>query len=438
MTKKKFKLTEAEVEAATYDPAGPNVQRVWDTETTGFGLRLYPSGKKSFIVGYRTSGKPRMSFAVIGKVGQMKAKQARNEAQKILANERDPIQEDRDAKAEVAKKMLEQTRNPTITVLIDSYYAHHEKRQRNAEKAGSGRHLSKATLQQYRWTIEKYIRPYLSDWRVRDLKRGDIRAYIRDLTDQQKYSNYVANNILQRLKGLMRFALDEEYIEQNPCADVTTDYEYIPKDRTLTEKEIRVFWFGLENTSISKPVQLALKLLLVTAQRRSEIVEARWEWVDWEYKTLTIPRQNVKNRKGANVVPLSHLAIALLEELKSYSAGSPFIVPSQQKWNSHTAPQTVTNRLRENIDKLGADLATSFTPHDLRRTVATMLSSEEVQREHIKAVLNHAFGDVTESYINSSYINQKRRYLDLWATKLETILDSDRRGSNVVVIDKRK
>tara|TARA_Y100000294_G_scaffold79538_1_gene74759 strand:- start:654 stop:854 length:201 start_codon:yes stop_codon:yes gene_type:complete len=66
-----------------------------------------------------------------------------------------------------------------------------------------------------------------------------------------------------------------------------------------------------------------------------------------------------------------------------------------------------------------------------------MLSSQEVERENIKVVLNHSFNDVTEVYINRGYVNQKRRYLDLWARKLKSILDDEQETSNVVAIDNR-
>ncbi|WP_432474146.1 tyrosine-type recombinase/integrase [Amphritea sp. HPY] len=434
MSKKKDNLTKALIESATYDPEGPSVQYIWDGKLAGFGVRLYPSGKKSYVVGYRPEGNPRMKFSRIGKVDVLAVEKARGIARSILANKSDPIQERQQAKAEAAHQKLQMARKPSMRRLIEEYYNHHEKRQMAAEKGKGGKHLSKDTLKQYRWTIEKHIRPYWTDALVTDIQRVDVRTFIRGISN--KHGDKVANNVLQRLKALMRFALDEEYIGQNPCTDVSTDYQYIPVERTLSEAEIRCFWFGLEKTSIPPLVQLALKLLLVTAQRRSEIVTARWDWIDWDQKTLTIPRASVKNRKGSNIVPLSSLAICTLEKMKELSAGSPYLVPAPRNPNNHIAPQTVTNLLRRDFDKLGIDQDKGFTPHDLRRTVATMLSNEEVRREDIKAVLNHSFGDVTEVYINSGYIKQKRRYLDQWATTLENILENEDKVSNVVPINK--
>lgn len=93
--------------------------------------------------------------------------------------------------------------------------------------------------------------------------------------------------------------------------------------------------------------------------------------------------------------------------------------------------------MRDNIGHLGANIATAFTPHDLRRTVVAMLSGEEIQREHIKAVLSHTFGEVTEIYTNSQYINQKNRNLNLWTNKFQGILDDKPKPDNVIAIDKR-
>ncbi len=84
-------LTEKAVTAATFDPDGPGVQYLWDGKTTGFGVRLYPSGRKSFVVAYRSSPDSRMRFTVIGKVGQKKVRQAREEAGIILAGKEDSV-----------------------------------------------------------------------------------------------------------------------------------------------------------------------------------------------------------------------------------------------------------------------------------------------------------------------------------------------------------
>lgn len=431
---KKKLLNEAVVEAAVYDPHGPKVQYLWDTKTSGFGIRLYPSGKKSYVVGYRKPGNPTMRFHVFSQVGRAKVKPAREAAAQILANHIDPIAEKQEAIKQRSAEDLEDKRNPTISALIDEYFAYHEKRQKAALALGRGKHLSDQSLQQYRWAIEKHIRPYWRDTPVKQMQPVDVSTFIRELAID--HTDSVANNCLQRLKGLMKYAKKHGYIALNPTTDTDTDYEYLPTTRVLSENEIRTLWFNLANTSISKSIQLAFKLLLTTAQRRSEIVKARWDWVDLEQKILTVPNSNVKNRKGDNIVPLSDLALEILGEMKELSRDSAYLVPSSQHPNEHTAPQTVTNQLRANITNLGFDLDSRFTPHDLRRTVATMLSSEEVERDNIKVVLNHSFSDATEIYINNAYVNQKRRYLDLWAAKLRQILDGDRSPSNVVAIDR--
>jgi len=428
------RLNEQVVKNAEYDPSGPPVQYLWDTETSGFGIRLYPSGKKSYVVGYRVSGNPRMRFAVFHKVGQAKVKVAREKAKLILATHEDPIANKREATQQRIESELEIKRNPRMSRLIDEYYSHHERRQQVARLQGSGKHLSDQSLRIYKWTIEKHIRPFWQDFHVNQIQRTDVKSYVRGIAKAN--SDYVASHVLQRLKALINYALEEDYIETNPCVGVTTEYEYMPRTRVLSEEEIRKLWFNLESTAIAKPIQLALKLLLATAQRRSEIVKARWEWINFQQETLTIPRASVKNRKGDNIVPLSDLALEILVDMKELSAGTEYLVPSSQNPDKHISPQTVTHQLQANMTNLGFEEA-RFTPHDLRRTVATMLSSEEVEREHIKMVLNHTFSDTTEIYINTGYVNQKRRYLDLWAAKLRSILEGGVTPSNVVAMDQR-
>ncbi|MCZ6829326.1 MAG: Arm DNA-binding domain-containing protein, partial [Gammaproteobacteria bacterium] len=117
-------LTEELVALLKYDPEGSKVQYVWDGKTTGFCVRLYPSGKKSYVVGYRARPNTRMKFAVIGKVGQMKVRPARDEAARILANNEDPIQEKQDQVAQDASNALAALRNPSMSKLIEDYFSY--------------------------------------------------------------------------------------------------------------------------------------------------------------------------------------------------------------------------------------------------------------------------------------------------------------------------
>ena len=93
---KKKLLNEAVVEAAVYDPHGPKVQYLWDTKTSGFGIRLYPSGKKSYVVGDRKPGNPTMRFHVFNPVGRAKVNSAREARAQLLANPVAPHDEQND------------------------------------------------------------------------------------------------------------------------------------------------------------------------------------------------------------------------------------------------------------------------------------------------------------------------------------------------------
>lgn len=218
---KKTNLTEESVDAAEYDPAGPVVQYLWDTKTTGFGIRLYPSGKKSYVVGYRPKAGGRMRFAIFGKVGIEKVKPARAKAKLILANNRDPVAEKKDAISQAMGQEFEDKRNPTLSRLVDNYFEYQEQRLRSALEQGTGKHLSRQSIDQYRWTIEKYIRPAWPEIPIKNIQRADVKSLVREVAKEN--TEYVANGVLMRIRGLMRFALDDDLIEHDPSRDVRTD-----------------------------------------------------------------------------------------------------------------------------------------------------------------------------------------------------------------------
>jgi len=435
-------LTKAVIEQAAWNPDGPKTQLLADEKLIGYYLRLYPGAKagslrhKSYAIGYRMPGCAQYDLFVFSKCDRRDPDAARKRARSLLGGVEDgadPKEGKRRKRQEAQVAKLEALRAVSVATLVTNYFTTQERRQKQAEEGQPVKALAKSTLAQYRWCIDAHILPHWKDIDVGAIERADVKAWVRKMAEEGAGPAPI-NDALTRFRALMAFAVEEDVIASNPAKEVKTDYSYQPRERTLSDDEIRTLWTGLEASEIAKPVQLAYKLLLLTAQRRSEIVEAKWADVDLKQNTLFVPRSRVKNRAGANIVPLSPMAVDLLGELRKLTGGTNWLFPSPLKKDAPYSPATVTTTLRQNMAKLGfKDGDDPFRVHDLRRTVATNLAREEVERENIKAVLNHTFGDVTEVYITSNYVQQKRRYLTLWAEKLRRILDKTDDG-NVVAI----
>ncbi|OGT07868.1 MAG: hypothetical protein A2X78_04155 [Gammaproteobacteria bacterium GWE2_37_16] len=170
---------------------------------------------------------------------------------------------------------------------------------------------------------------------------------------------------------------------------------------------------------------VTLKLQLVTAQRKGEVVGAEWDEFDFKNARWTIPASKAKNGNN-NIVPLSELALELLQELKTLSNGSKWLLPSP-RGDKHIIPTAIDRALRNNINKF-KDVK-PFTPHDLRRTAASHMTALGVSRLVVSKLLNHVENSVTAIYDRHSYDKEKRAAVDAWSEKLKEITFSKVRVS---------
>jgi integrase len=188
------------------------------------------------------------------------------------------------------------------------------------------------------------------------------------------------------------------------------------------------------------PTKLALKLLLVTAQRRGEITFAKWTHFDLERtrrdKGKTVPdplwiipvellkTSHAKRKKPEpHVVPLSPLAVQLLKKLKQLTGEGAYLLPARAtaKSDAPYSEAVLSRAVRENKDHFGIE---NFTPHDLRRSAATHMTKLGVPRLHVEKVLNHATGDIAEIYDRNDYYLEKRAALEKWGKHLSELIKS--------------
>ena len=137
----------------------------------------------------------------------------------------------------------------------------------------------------------------------------------------------MANRTLAVIRSMLAYAVDKDIIATNPARDVQAPAKEVKRDRILSDTEIRKFWTGLDVARMPEPVKLALKLQLVTAQRRCEIIQASWLEFDLPNRLWTIAAARSKNG-NAHAVSLSDLALELIEEIKGNYIKSKGIIYS--------------------------------------------------------------------------------------------------------------
>jgi integrase len=387
----------------------PKAERYEVWEGNGFGCRVTPRGVKSWVWLYRFDGRPRrMTLGTYPAMSLAKARVRLAEAQETLAKEgKDP------GTALVATRQAERAAE-TVGELVEGYL----------EKWARPRKRSAAEDERI---LRKDIVPAWGRRKAKDIRRKDVIALLDAIVERG--SPIAANRTLAVVRRMYNWAISRDLVEANPCHMVKAPGKETRRDRVLSDGEIARLWHGLDNAAMSEGVRLALRLQLVTAQRRGEVVGAKWAEVDREVRVWTIPPEKSKNGM-AHRVPLSPLALELLDAIQANANGSPWLFPSPRGEKPITG-RAIDHALRLNLSRIGLS---DTTPHDLRRSAASHMTSMGISRLTVGKILNHIENGVTAVYDRYSYDAEKRHALDAWGSRLTTILGGDTATGNVVAM----
>lgn len=326
------KITKRTVDALT--PSDRDVFK-WDSELRGFGVRLKPSGALSYLVQYRNQ-QGRSRRLTVGSHGRLTTEEARKEARLILSEVEkgnDPAGERSDFRSA-----------PTVSELCDRFLNDHAKE-----------HKKSSSVESDERNIRNHIKPLIGHLNVADIKRADIdrlRHAVKSgktrRTEKKgphskvivKGGQGVANRCLALLSKMFNVA--EKWglrpDGSNPCRHVEK-YRERKVERYLSADELSALGTALaemesEGVEAQAPIN-AIRLLLFTGCRLSEILTLKWDWVDFEDTCLHLP----DSKSGAKVVYLPAPALAILQAIKR-EKGNPFVIPGTRRRRSDKAPAT--------------------------------------------------------------------------------------------------
>ena len=398
-----MRLTDRSIKALT---AKPERYEVWEDGRTGLGIRVSPKGRKSWIYMYRFERRPRrMTLGLYPKLSLANARVLHAKAKELKEDGIDP------GTVHVEKRRAERNAE-TVAELVEEYlerYARPNKRSADADERA----------------LKKEVLPVWGNRKAKSVTRREVIRLLDEIVDRG--SPVMANRLLGMLKRMFAFAVERDILESSPCFMVKAPTKEAPRDRVLSQPEISTFWHALETAKMSSLTRLALKLLLVTGQRRDEIVSASWSEFDLENGAWEIPAERSKSGR-AHRTPLSPLALDLLSELRNMGNGSPWLFPSP-KPGQPMAPAAVTHALRNNLDQIAVE---RFTPHDLRRTCASGMAELGISRFVVARVLGHSDRSITGVYDRFEYWPQMKQALDAWSQRLMEIVSGEPPASNVV------
>ncbi len=375
----------------------------------GFALRVFPSGEKSWVFIYTYQGRKRRM--TLGRYPTMPLKQAKLEHKKALSI----LQNDnKDPAFEKKKEKVEARDSSTIDGLIEEYMEKHAKPNKRSWKEDE-RMLRKDVSS--KWGKRK----------AKDITRRDVIQLLDEI--KERGAPIIANRTLACVRRMFNFAIKRALLDFSPCVMIEAPAKENRRDRYLSADEIKAFWHGLNDSTMSEAIKLALKFLLVTAQRKSEVINAEWCEFDFKSGIWTIPAVKAKNGQ-AHRVPLSQLALELLTEIKKIGGDSQWLFPSPNT-GLPIRGQSVDHALRRSM-KLFSDME-GFCVHDCRRTAATHMAELKISGETISRILNHAKKGVTEQhYIKHGYDDEKRFALEAWSYRLNRIVNYVSLQDNVV------
>src|SRR4029077_7880172 len=192
---------------------------------------------------------------------------------------------------------------------------------------------------------------------------------------------------------------------------------FTPKDRALSPAEIRIMLRELEHVPTLPTIRLGLKLILLTMVRKSELLDAVWNEVDFENAFWCIPKESMKRGKAHNVY-LSPQSLDIMIALKTCAGNSRYLLPSRYDADAPMSRATlnrVTYSVVEQAKKEGLPLE-PFTVHDLRRTGSTLLNELGFNSDWIEKCLAHEDGRSSRGVYNKAeYEVQRRHMMQEWS-----------------------
>lgn len=369
----------------------------------GMYVAISPKGAISFRYDYSVNG--RRETLTIGRYGFGGISLAMARA-KLL----DARRLVRDGFSPALQKQREKARGPETKTFSD-----------HATQWLYGPTMADSTRSVRKSILDRDILPIFRKRLLSEIHPEDLRALCMRVKDRGAPATAV--HIRDVVKQIFGYANLHGEKVANPADEVAAASiaTFAPKDRALSPAEIRLLCWQLDLVSTYPAIRLALRLILLTLVRKSELIEATWDEVDFEAAVWTIPKGRMKARRAHNVY-LSSQALDIMIALRTFAAGSRYVLPSRydaDRCMSKATLNRVTQVIAERAKAAGLPLE-PFTVHDLRRTGSTLLNEAGFNGDWIEKCLAHESGRSSRSIYNKAeYAEQRRHMLQEWANMID-------------------
>jgi len=401
----------------------------WCDGSPGFGLRVTPSGTKTFVFKYMVApnnSKRIGRWITIGKYPEWTIRKARaqyNEYYEQVYDYGRDLVEEKKAEEKIQKNKY------TVEMFAQVYLE-------------AGRLKGKVDVDTEEQTFKRDVFPLIGSKYIGEVIADDIDKIQNKIIHRAKEKNKNNKNYARRsgrgavyhtlayTRQMFNLAVKKNLIDKNPVYSVDALGSIEVRDRVLDFKEIWLFWNRIENIGLPPVTAKVLKFILTTMQRGNEVRSMRYETYKPDEEIWQMTMRDTKNRT-MHRVPLNRYALDIIESVSEYTAASPYMFGATRLMsppvvlNSDLIPlgnTALSQAIRKKREQLGI---TDFTPHDLRRTAATWITGIGMPELYAKLMLNHKeskSNTTSQVYVQYSYDFEKRRAVQVWEFILDQIV----------------
>lgn len=379
-------------------PDGKSETIVFDEQLPGFGVRLRAGGKRTWVAQYRIGLKQRR--VTIGTVEALDPDEARRRAREIIAR----VQLGGDPQVE--KHSARKKAHLTLGKIIERYLS-----------AYAQRRLGPRTLVEVRRTLTSQWKP-LHEANADTLTRAAVASRLAEIAYES--GPFAGNRARAYLSAMFNWAIEQGLVDENPVLGTGKTAKETSRDRVLSTGELVEVWNSLGFGDYA----WAVKLLILTGQRREEIAGMRWSELDLKNCNWSIRPERTKNGRPHDV-PLSDQAVAILRGIKKREGRDFVFGEGNGSFSGWSKAKVALDKRVLTARRVVDPKAKPMPPwriHDLRRTAATQMAELGVQPHVVEAILNHISGhkaSVAGVYNRAIYAEEKRAALKLWGEYLQ-------------------
>src|SRR6516162_772081 len=386
------KLTEAKIRTLTDIKLHP--------DGAGLYLQIRPGGARSWIYRFRLNGRTRdMGLGALADVSLIKARDKASVARALVNDGIDPIEHTR--ALAVIPAAPKRNSSPTFEEVAESYMADRLKRLR-----------SDIHRRQWRQTLLDYTYPIIGKMPVNEIETNDVLAVLRPIWEAKCETAARLRGRIERIlaratvEGLRRGANPATWRGHlQEALPARSEVQPVQHFRAMDYQDVPAFMAELDQ--IDTVAAASLRFLILTAARTGEVIGARWNEVDWNERTWTVPAARAKSSRN-HIIPLSTGALAVLRKVEPLRGVSgDFVFPGSKGgrlWST-----TLLVLLQQQMNR-------AVTAHGFRSTFRDWCGDEgDVPRELAEASLAHVIKDQVErAYRRKTAVERRRAVMQKW------------------------